>query len=322
LEANQLNLTIILPVYNDWESFKVLLEDISRAVAQKNLSVYVVAVNDGSSHESPTSRDLHLKPMVASVEILHLVRNIGHQKAIAIGLAYAARHQQCDAVIVMDSDGEDRPEDIVRLLNASAESPNKIVFAKRTKRSEGIGFRLFYQLYKRVYYVLTGSTISFGNFCIIPRDLLKQLVFVPEIWNHFSAGVTKSKLPMTTIPTARGNRISGRSKMNFASLVMHGLSAISVHIDIVSVRLFILSTTIIVLSLVGIVLVLGVRLLTTWAIPGWATNITMGLLIVLLQAFLVSFLLVFLILPNRTYKHFVPSLDYADHILSIEKLFQ
>jgi hypothetical protein len=150
---------------------------------------------------------------------------------------------------------------------------------------------------------------------------VKRLVFVSEIWNHFSAGVIKSKLPITTIPAERGYRIAGRSKMNLASLVMHGLSAISVHMDIVAVRLFLASIVLIILSAVGIFIVIGMRLLTTLAIPGWATNVTIGLLIILLQAFLISFLLVFMILTNRTYKLFIPYLDYAIYVFRIEKVF-
>ena len=321
LEAEQLSIAILLPVYNDWESFKLLLEKISAVVEQKALQLHIVVVDDGSFSVSMKHDDLNLSPNIGSVEVLHLTRNLGHQKAIAIGLAYLAQGQQCNTVITMDSDGEDRPEDIIRLINASAGSPDKIVFAKRTKRSEGIGFRFFYQIYKSVYYILTGSSISFGNFCIIPLGLLKRLVFVSEIWNHFSAGVMKSKLPFTTIPTVRGCRIAGRSKMNLGTLVMHGLSAISVHMDIVAVRVFLASIALIILSTVGVFIVFGMRLLTTLTIPGWATNVTIGLLIIILEAFLISFLLVFMILTNRTFKLFIPCLDYASYIFRIEKVF-
>jgi glycosyltransferase involved in cell wall biosynthesis len=321
LEAEQLSIAILLPVYNDWESFKLLLEKISAVVELKAVQLHIVVVDDGSSSASMKHDDLNLSPNIGSVEILHLTRNLGHQKAIAIGLAYVAQSQQCNTVITMDSDGEDRPEDIIRLINASASSPDKIVFAKRTKRSEGIGFRFFYQIYKSVYYILTGSSISFGNFCIIPLGLLRRLVFVSEIWNHFSAGVMKSKLPITTIPTVRGCRIAGRSKMNLGLLVMHGLSAISVHMDIVAVRVFLASIALIVLSTVGIFIVFGIKLLTTLAIPGWATNVTFGLLIIILEAFLISFLLVFMILATRTFKLFIPCLDYAGYIFRIEKVF-
>jgi polyisoprenyl-phosphate glycosyltransferase len=321
LEAEQLSIAVVLPVYNDWESFKLLLEEISAVVEQEAVQLHIVAVDDGSASVSLKYDDLSLSPNIGSVEVLHLTRNLGHQKAIAIGLAYVAQGQRCDTVITMDSDGEDRPEDIIRLINASAGSTDKIVFAERTKRSEGIGFRFFYQIYKSVYYILTGSSISFGNFCIIPLGLLKRLVFVSEIWNHFSAGVLKSKLPITTIPTVRGCRIAGRSKMNLAALVMHGLSAISVHMDIVAVRVFLASIALIILPVVGIFIVFGVRFLTTLAIPGWATNVTIGLLVILFQAFLVSFLLVFVILTTRTSKLFIPCLDYAGYIFKIEKVF-
>lgn len=322
LEIEQSNIAIILPVYNDWESLRLLIKEIELRFKQKTVNLSVIAVNDGSSIESTIEgSELDTVHRIGSLEILHLSRNLGHQKAIVIGLAYVADQRQYDAVIVMDSDGEDRPEDAIRLIDASAELPDKIVFAKRAKRSEGLMFRIFYQIYKKTYRVLTGSSISFGNFCIIPFGLLDRLMFVSEIWNHFSAGAIRAKLPLATLATVRGKRLAGQSKMNLASLVLHGLSAVSVHMDIVAVRLFLSSISFVLLSLVGILVVFGIRLLTDFAIPGWATTITVGFTMILLQSLLISLFLVFVILTYRTQKLFIPHFDYADYVLRVERVF-
>jgi len=314
------HIVILSPVYNDWVSFGQLVEDLDEIARASAFDCSIVGVDDGSTDPTLEPADVNVGSGLRVLEVLRLTRNLGHQKAIAIGLAYIAEHRPCDAVVVMDADGEDRPDDVPRLIDASRASPGKIVFARRATRSEGLAFRLLYRVYRAVYYLFSGSAISFGNFSIIPSDALRRLVFVSEIWNHFSAGVMKSRLAISTISTTRGARVAGRSKMNLASLVMHGLSAISVHMDIVAVRLFLASLGLIGLSIIGMGIVVGIRLFTALAIPGWATNVTVGLTIILMQAFLMSFLLVFLILTYRTQKLFVPRSDYAGFILRVETL--
>jgi hypothetical protein len=176
-------------------------------------------------------------------------------------------------------------------------------------------------MYKIIFRILTGTAISFGNFCLIPSELLKKLVFVSEIWNHFAAGVIRSKLPIITIPTARNGRIEGGSTMNWSSLVLHGLSAIAVHMETVSVRLLLATLTLILLSILGMGVVWGIRLFTDLAIPGWATNFSIGLIIILMQAFLISLFLVFLILTARTQRLFSPQADYGQYVSRLERLF-
>jgi hypothetical protein len=258
---------------------------------------------------------------VERVDILHLNRNLGHQRAIAIALAHTAQNFPGHAVVVMDADGEDRPEDIPALVKRSEEFPGRIIFARRVKRSEGFAFRVYYRLYKLMYRVLTGSPISFGNFCFIPADLLKKLVFVSEIWNHFSAGVIRSKLPLMTIPTNRGQRIEGRSSMNLNSLVIHGLSAIAVHMETVAVRLLLATLGLILLSMGGMGAVLGVKFFTELAVPGWATNFSLGLIMISMLAFMISLFLAFLILTARTQKLFVPVADSAPYISRLEEVY-
>jgi hypothetical protein len=161
----------------------------------------------------------------------------------------------------MDSDGEDKPEDIIQLIEASDKELDKIIFAKRTKRHEAIWFQVFYSVYKFIFSFLTGKTIAFGNFCIIPPALLTKITFVSEIWNHFSGGVIRSKLPYKHIPIERGKRLYGKSKMNFTSLVLHGLSAISVHIDTVAVRLVIFTISLVAISIFAIFTVIVIKFL-------------------------------------------------------------
>jgi polyisoprenyl-phosphate glycosyltransferase len=221
----------------------------------------------------------------------------------------------------MDSDGEDRPSDLQHLYEASLQEPDKIIFAKRAKRSEGLVFRIGYLIYKSLFGLLTGKVIEFGNFSILPFRQAQKLAYVSEIWNHFPGGIIRSKLPYSSIPIERGTRLAGKSKMNFVSLVLHGLSAVSVHLDTVAVRILIGSLLMTAVAGVGAVIVMIIRILSPEnASPGWATTLVTASIIIILQALLSSLFLIFTVLNYRTQKHFIPAKEYADFIEKVETI--
>src|SRR5262249_31404034 len=140
---------------------------------------------------------------IEQVRLLELRRNVGHQRAIVLGLAYLHRRNECDAVVVMDADGEDLPSDVPRLVEQfEAAGRRAIVFAERRRRTESLLFRVFYWLYRQLHVVLTGLRVRVGNFCIMPASAVASLVAVPETWNHVAAAVFKSRLPYETLPTS------------------------------------------------------------------------------------------------------------------------
>jgi len=315
--SENLKVILIIPVFNDWGSVAILLKEITTfARSAPSTVMQVILVNDGSTENDPGLEAIPELP----IEIIHLQRNVGHQKAISIGLSYATKEKAFDFAIIMDSDGEDKPVDIQNLLRIAHEKKNKIVFAHRAKRNENLSFRLSYKLYKVIFKLLTGVPISFGNFCAVPNELAKRLIYVSEIWNHFSGGILKSKLPYQLYSTERGNRYLGKSKMNFQSLILHGLSSVSVHIDTVSVRLLLASLMFLCAATILILVVGGIKIFTQLAIPGWTSNIILGLTLVFLQALFLSVLLVFIILSYRTQKNFIPATDYPIFINHIEQI--
>jgi hypothetical protein len=249
--------------------------------------------------------------------VLHLARNLGHQRAIAVGLSHVEVSIRCDCVIVMDADGEDRPEDVVRLIRQFRTDGNAIVVSRRRKRSEGAVFRFSYRLYKASFRALTGQSVDFGNFCLIPRPLLVHIVAMSEIWSNFPAGVIQSRLPIQHMPTERGTRYEGRSSMNFVSLVMHGLGAISVFSDAVFIRVMLLSLGFLVLTGLAIFAVLMLKL-TGHATPGWASNLAVSLSILAVQMVMLSIVAAFMVLNNRTTATVIPRLTYRSFILRRE----
>ncbi len=307
---------ILTPVYNDAESLNILLDKLSVSlIGFPETKFTVLAIDDGSTDK------LEIKPSsFFTVQLLHLQRNLGHQKAIAIGLAYLRDHFVFDKVLVMDSDGEDRPDDATRLLQNSADQPSKIIFAQRKRRQEGQGFRFFYNIYKLLFGILTGRKIGFGNFLVMPLSLLDKAVHYSEIWNHVAGGLIKTGLPYVSVPADRGKRYAGQSKMNFQSLLLHGLGAIAVFIEVIASRLLIFSLILIGISFLTIITLIGIKTFTHKAIPGWTSTVVSAMLIILLQSFLLSLFTIFLYLSSQAQRKFIPAYHYKDYTGTAETI--
>jgi glycosyltransferase involved in cell wall biosynthesis len=304
------NLIFCIPVYNDWEAAAVLIERLDHEMAILDGSVSILIVDDGSTENVPAK--LSKAPSnIDRIEIIYLRRNLGHQRAIAMGLSYIYANYECQAVLIMDGDGEDDPKDVKTLIDHCYKRDlHKIIFAKRSKRSDGIVFQLGYISYKILHYLLTGIKVEVGNFSIVPYQLLNRLMGVSEIWNHYAASVFHARLPLEMIPIPRGERIAGKSKMNLISLVVHGMSAISVFGETVAVRLLCFVGLLIILTLAGLATTVLIKFFTGLAIPGWATNLSGILGIVLLNLLLLATFSVILMLNSRDRLSFLPLRDW------------
>ena len=312
-------LQIVVPVFNDWPSFVTLLGHLDRACAPLDWAVSVMAIDDGSTDAAPSN---NLKPFAAlrRVQMVELAMNVGHQRAIAIGLSMAIAETDVDAVIVMDSDGEDRPEDIPRLLAAASGQSEFAVVAQRLQRMNSLIFKLFYALYKTVFAILTGHNINFGNFCLISRAYAKRLIMTAELWNNFPAALLRLRVPIVQLPTDRGHRYAGTSKMNYVSLIVHGMSGISVYSDVIFVRMLVATGGFLVFSVIAITAVVSIRLFSNLATPGWTTTVVFGILIILLQTMVSTLTTMLLLLNNRSQRNIIPARDYRDFVLSSSDL--
>lgn len=313
---------IVIPIFNDWKSLQMLLTHLDEILKNTAIIAEVLVVDNGSSLSAPNNFRVSTFKAIKKISILELRRNLGHQRAIAVGLAFIENNITCQAVVVMDGDGEDDPWDIPRLIEkCDKEGWNKIVFAKRTKRSESKAFKFFYIIYTLLYKLLTGYEIRVGNFSIIPYKVLYRLVVISEIWNHYAAGLLKSRIPYIEISTRRSTRLAGKPQMNFVSLVTHGLSAISVYGDVVGVRLLISTCLLILFTVVSIFIVLTIKLTTNLAIPGWTSYIIASSLVILMQAVMLSLVFIFVVLSGRNNYSFIPQRDCHFFILDVHEVF-
>jgi glycosyltransferase involved in cell wall biosynthesis len=311
-----------MPLRDDWASAAELVRRLDRAVSSSSCELDILLVDDGSIQTCPSADFQCDFAVVQAIRILRLRRNLGHQRAIAIALAYIEQTTACHAVLVMDADGEDTPNGAFELIRSFSDGGRKAIFAERSRRLESIPFRIFYRLYKSVHRILTGISVRVGNFSILPSEYLSALVTMPELWNHYAAAVFRSQLPYTMIPIPRGRRIAGTSRMNFVALVTHGLSAISVFGDTLGVRLLIGCLIGSLLATFGIFSVVGIRLFTNMAVPGWATAATGLLAIIFVQFLTIASSFTFFILSGRTNLGFLPIRDYSLFVAEVLAIYQ
>ena len=306
---------VLVPAFNEWEALHRLLPVLDGALAERGLSARVLVVDDGSTTPRPAAFGGGPFSALRGISVLSLRRNLGHQRAIAIGLAYLHAETDADTVVVMDGDGEDAPADVPRLLQRYEQGGRQqIVFAERFRRTESLLFRLGYFCYRHAHFALTGHRVRVGNFSVIPRTLLRRLVVASELWNHYAATVFQARLPFTTLPTTRANRLDGRSTMNTVALVTHGLSAMAVHSEVIGVRLLIVSLGLATTAMLAIATVIWFRFFTDRAIAGWASTVFGSSILVLLNAIMLSLIFSFTALAGRQASGFIPERDYRWYV--------
>ena len=217
---------ILIPVFNDWDSLKKLIEEINKNIKEfKDINFECLIVNDASTVERPKL----IKPNhIKSFEILNMIKNKGHARCNAFGIRYIFQNKQFDNLILMDGDGEDRPNEIKSLLNTIKEEPHVSVVAKRVKRSEGFFFQFLYQVHKLITIIFTGKKINFGNYSILIKKDIEKIYSEASLWSSFSGTVKKNIKKINEINSFRGLRYFGPSQMSLFKLLIHSFSIIAV----------------------------------------------------------------------------------------------
>jgi len=217
---------ILIPVYNDWESLNKLLSEINENIKSfSDINFECLIVNDASTIQSSEFK----KPSnFSSIELLNMKDNRGHARCNAFGIRYAFQNKEFNNLILMDGDGEDRPEEIKSLIEKIKENPSFSVVAKRVKRSEGPFFQFLYQLHKVITFIFTGKNVNFGNYSILTRSDVEKLHSKASLWSSYSGSVKKNLKSFKEINSIRGLRYFGPSQMSLFKLVVHSFSIIAV----------------------------------------------------------------------------------------------
>ena len=221
-----MKIKILIPVYNDWQSLFKLIDEIDKLQISEECQISILIVNDASNHDRATEEKKFKN--IQSIKILNMIKNQGHARCIATGLKYLFEKDDFEYVIPMDGDGEDRPEEIRNFLSKIENSNNKPIVGERVKRSEDLKFKICYALHKVFTLVFTGQLIKFGNFTCLPKSVVEKMINEKATWNSFSGSLKKIERNLVSIPSVRGKRYFGPSKMSFYNLIKHSLSIISV----------------------------------------------------------------------------------------------
>ena len=315
-----MHLVVLIPILNDWVSVAEVIAGLDQSFAASSDSLSVLMIDDGSTTPPPELLGPYAK--LTGVSVLKLKKNVGHQRALAVGLCYIAEKIKCDAVVIMDGDGQDVPADATRLVERMKQLPEPTaVFAERARRSESLAFRLCYGVYRLLHLLLTGLGIHVGNFSVLPAAYLDRLAIEPMLWNHYAASVMRARVPVDRVPTSRGVRIQGESRLNFVALVVHGLSALACYGEIIGVRLILLSGLLFVFGLIDLAALIGIKFLTNFAGLGW-TSIVLGLvLVVILQVATLVSNFTMQIISMRSVQPFLPARDYAWFVAGLTTLY-
>ena len=254
---------ILIPIYNDRESLKLLIENINNEIHDFSHEISLVVVNDASSQQIidtyPNVENIQ------SIEIINMKENRGHARCIASGLKYIFEKKEFDFVIPMDGDGEDRPEEIKNFIELSQQSEDKSIIGERVKRSEGTVFKVCYQFHKFLTLAFTGQSIKFGNFTCLSKSTINKMLDEKATWNSFSGSLKKIEKDLISMPSIRGKRYFGPSQMSFFNLLKHSLSIISVFRKTVLIRsaLFIVFYILLIKSYASIITSIPLVLLLT-----------------------------------------------------------
>ena len=254
-------ITILIPIFNDWQSVFKLLKDINFQVSTLSDEFSVIIINDASIENKPEfPTDLN---NLKSVQIINMKDNKGHARCIASGLKYIYEKKEFDYVIPMDGDGEDRPEEIKNFIELTDQSKDKSIVGERIKRSESLFFKICYLFHKFLTLAFTGQSIRFGNFTCLSKITVEKMINEKATWNSFSGSLKKVEKDMLSIPSIRGTRYFGPSKMSFFNLLKHSLSIISVFRKTVLIRsaLFIIFYILLIKSYASIITSLPLVLL-------------------------------------------------------------
>ena len=217
---------ILIPVFNDWESLKKLLIEIENIIKNfAEIIIECVVVNDASTISKP---ELRKPEKIKSLKILNMKENRGHARCNAAGLKYILEKEEFDFAIPMDGDGEDRPEELKNFIESLEKFKDEPIVGKRIKRSEGIIFRSCYFMHKLITSLFTGKTIKYGNYSCLPKSIVEKMVNEKATWSSFSGSLAKVAEKKIEIPSIRGARYYGPSKMSFLNLIKHSISIIAV----------------------------------------------------------------------------------------------
>ena len=235
---------ILTPVYNDWKNLSRLLKKINKIFeTQLKTKFELIIINDCSTEKYNPKK--YKCKMASKITIISLYQNVGSQRAIAIGIKYLSKfYKKKIKTLIIDSDGQDNPSIISKLINMSDMSPQNSIAVRRRQRKEPVWFKIFYELYCFLIIIFSYKKIRFGNFSLLNFVDLKKVSIQNDLWSAYPPTLSNTINNLNFINADREKRFGGKSKMNFFGLIFHALrvfSALKVRIFFISSFYFVIS---------------------------------------------------------------------------------
>jgi glycosyltransferase involved in cell wall biosynthesis len=292
------DVAIVVPCFNDWDCLLLLIEELGNLSVEDQITRLIV-VNDASENALVSLNALQSDSKM-KIDVVNLRTNMGHQFAIAIGIRHLLESKWTGSIVVMDGDGEDDPKSIRFLKAALVGSDSAVAVAGRGRRFTSFTFKYFYSLYRLIFQCLTGKRISFGNFMVIPNLQARKLILLDDTWNHLAGSVLKNCAEIKVVRIDRRKRFLGESKMNFISLVRHGLGALTIFAETIFIRMIFATTLVLLSCMLLVFVVLYLKFFTNSSFPGWTTNVLGFSVLLAVQMFtILSTTMISLLLAKR-----------------------
>lgn len=288
-------LWLLSPSYQDVEAYTRLHEKLALAFTQAPLSagqLKFLLVDDSAGLDPDISRLSKLE----DVRVVTPPFNLGHQRAIVFGLrSISSEIDPDDVIVTLDADGEDRPEDLNRMLEplaADLGDRGRVVLARRVRRRESLSFKLLYAMFRALFVLLTGLVVRTGNFAAFRGWFVKSVLFHPSFDLCYSSTLLSLNRPLIFVPCERGERYAGQSRMGYLKLFIHGIRMLMPFLDRIAVRSLIGFSMTFGLGAVLAAVIVFIRLFTDLPIPGWASY-TLFLMVLLSFIALGNFIILF-----------------------------
>ena len=310
-----MKLFFVLPMYNDHLRLSKLIDDLRKVLNKKDNVLEFIIIDDGSTIKSNHIHNFK------GVHYIKLKSNQGNQKAIFVGLNYLNDLDTVyDYLIVMDSDGEDSPQDVPKLIeDCKKQNDESITFASRLKRNEGLIYKFFYFFYKLIFKLLTGKKFNFGNFSCIPKKFLKKILDIQTISIHYSASILKSKILHNTISFNKGRRYDGITQTNLVNIIIHALKSLSIYYEEILVKFLILSAIGSFIGILSMIFIFFNKFFSSFVLIGWSSNMMLGLSIITIMFVSMCFACLLILLnknpqnnnldSNKNYKSLIDTIQ-------------
>ena len=224
MAAPKIDLSVIIPIYNEEMNLVPMNNRIIAALLPLQLHYEIIYVNDGSKDNS-LPIIMGLSEENASVKYIDFSRNFGHQIAISAGLEHAVGER----IVITDGDGQDPPELIPALLTKSKEG-FEVVYAKRKKRKgESFIKKLTAKLFYRFLANITQIEIPLdtGDFRLIHRKVQKVLLNMPEQHKYLRGQIAWIGFNSTFVEYDREERMGGNTKFTYSKMMRFATDGIS-----------------------------------------------------------------------------------------------